>query len=94
MRIPVVSDIDSRDGVASKDERLTNVIAENDDDVTLAVVRPGLSAVATASGNGNGVVNFDAVLISVFGTTLGQGTNPTSVGTVANGSFDFAQSHL
>lgn len=73
---------------------MTNMLAENDNGVPLAVVRPGLEAVVTATGNGNGLTDFNAVLISVFGTTLGCGTGPVTVGTVTNAKFDFVQSSL
>lgn len=94
MRLPLVSEIDSRDGSSNKDERLTNVLSENDEGVTIAVVRPGLATIATASGAGGGEVNFNGVLISVFGTTLGAGSTPVSISTVASGNYDFAQSPL
>ena len=94
MRLYLTPEVDSRDGSSNKDERLTNVLIENDQGTQLAVVRPGLSSVATSSGNGNGVVNFNGILISVFGTTLGSGTGPTTVSTVTNGIYDFAQSPL
>jgi len=94
MRFGLVPDIDSRNGTANKDERLTNVLVESDEGVVLAALRPGLSTIASASGNGNGLVNFQQVLISVFGTTLGYGETPTTIDTVENGTFDFAQSPL
>ena len=94
MRVPLITEIDSRDGTANKDERLTNVLAEIDEGVSLAVLRPGLAAVSTASGNGNGMTNFNDVLISVFGATLGSGTTPSTVATVTNGACDFAASPL
>ena len=94
MRIPLVTELDSRDGTSAKDERLTNVLAEQDEGTNLAVVRPGLATIATASGAGGGMVNFNDVLVSVFGTTLGQGATPSSVSTVIAGSYDFAQSPI
>lgn len=94
MRIPLATELDSRDGSSNKDERFTNVLAESDDGVSLAVVRPGLATIATASGTGGGLNNFNGALVSVFGTTLGTGDTPSSVSTVIAGSFDFAQSPL
>lgn len=94
MRIPVVSDADSRDGVSAKDERMTNVLSENDEGVVLACVRPGLATIATATGAGGGGVAFNGTLISVFGTTLGFGETPSTIGTVVAGSYDFSQSPL
>lgn len=94
MRLQLVSEIDSRDGSSNKDERLTNVLSEVDEGAVLACVRPGLAAISTASGNGNGVVDFQGVLISVFGATAGFGAIPSTIGTVDNGATDFAQSPL
>ncbi len=92
MRLPLVLSIDSRDGAANKDERLTNVLVQKDEEVQLACIRPGLGTISSNSGNGNGLIEMDKVLISVFGTTVGAGPTPTSVGTVLNAAFDFALS--
>lgn len=94
MRVHLVPDIDSRDGTSNRDERLTNVLSETDEGVTLACVRPGVVAVATSSGNGNGLTNFAGTLISVFGATAGFGATPSTIGTVGSGVTDFAQSPL
>lgn len=94
MRIPLAAELDSRDGTSNKDERLTNVLSENDEGTTLAIVRPGLATIATASGAGGGEVSFNGVLITVFGTALGFGATPVSISTVAAGNYDFAQSPL
>ena len=94
MRLPLVPDIDSRDGTSDKDERLTNVLAESDEGATLAVLRPGLSAIVTDSGAGGSLTTFNGSLVSVFGTTVGIGEGPTSVGTVVAGQFDFAASPI
>jgi hypothetical protein len=94
VRLPLASEIDSRDGTSNKDERLTNVLQESDEGVVFAALRPGLATIATASGAGGGVVNFNDVLITVFGTTLGFGTVPTTISTVVAGSYDFCQSPL
>ena len=94
MRIPLASEIDSRDGSSNKDERLTNVLGEDNNGQQMATLRPGLATIAAASGAGGGEVNFNDVLITVFGTTLGSGTTPTTISTVAAGSYDFAQSPI
>lgn len=96
MRLPLAVDIDSRDGTSNKDARMTNMLSENDQSSTLAVVRPGLSSLLTATGNGNGVVSFNDVLISVYGTALGcrPASSIVSIGTVMNGAYDFVQSPL
>lgn len=94
MRLPLAFEIDSRDGVSAKDERLTNMLGEDDEGIQLTVLRPGLANIATASGAGGGEVNFNDVLITVFGTTLGFGPTPSTIGTVVAGSYDFCQSPL
>lgn len=94
MRLPLAFEIDSRDGTSNRDERMTNCLSEDDEGVTLAVVRPGLATIATATGAGGGAVNFNDVLITVFGTTLGSGSTPSTIATVVAGSYDFAQSPL
>jgi hypothetical protein len=94
MRLPIALDIDSRDGSSNKDERLTNVLGEDNEGQQMATLRPGLSTIATASGAGGGAVNFNDVLITVYGTTLGFGTTPSSIGTVVAGSYDFCASPL
>ena len=94
MRRPIASDIDSRDGASAKDERLTNMLGEDNNGQQMATLRPGLATIATASGAGGGAVNFNDVLISVYGTTLGFGPTPSTIGTVVAGSYDFCQSPL
>ena len=94
MRLPLASQLDSRDGESNKDGRLTNVLKETDEGGELACVRPGLELMASMSGNGSGVVAFNGILISVFGTTLGYGDDPVSIGTITAGTYDFAQSPL
>ena len=94
MRVPLVIEIDSRDGESNKDERLTNVLVEDDEGRKLAVVRAGLSTAGSTSGNGNGVVNFNGVLVNVFGATLSFGATPSTIATVYNDHYDFAQSPL
>lgn len=94
MRLTLTSDIDSRDGTSAKDERLTNMLGEDDEGLKLTVLRPGLATIATASGAGGGAVNFNDVMISVFGTTLGSGSTPSTIATVVAGSYDFCQSPL
>ena len=94
MRLPLAQDIDSRDGTSNRDERLTNVLGEDNNGQQMATLRPGLATVATATGAGGGQVNFNEVLITVYGTTLGFGSAPSTIGTVASGMYDFSQSPL
>lgn len=91
MRLTLVSDVESRDGAGNKDERLTNLLVEADESSVIAGLRPGLATISSNSGNGNGLTTLGGNLISVFGTTAGYGSTPTSIGTVENKKFDFAQ---
>ena len=90
MRLPLVADIDTRDGSTDRDERLTNTLAEQDGKAIYACVRPGLNQLATKTGVGNGVTCFGGTLISVYGTVLGYGNNPTTIQAVTSGEYDFA----
>ena len=54
MRLPLAQDIDSRDGTSNRDERLTNVLGEDNNGQQMATLRPGLATVATATGAGGG----------------------------------------
>lgn len=94
MRLPLVPEIESRDGTSDKDERLTNVLSETDQGINQAVIRPGLVSVITAAGAGGNLTAFNGTLVGVFGTTVGVGESQTSVGTVAAGQFDFCASPL
>lgn len=94
MRLELSPELETRNGTSNKDARLTNTLSEMENGVTVACIRPALEAVSTASGNGNGACNFQGVLITVFGTTLGHGTTPSTISTVVNGKYEFAQSPL
>lgn len=94
MRLPLASQLDSRDGSTNKDGRLTNVLKETDEGGELAVVRPGLELMAAMSGAGGGITAFNGTLISVFGETLGYGDDPAPISTITAGTYDFAQSTL
>jgi len=89
MRIPAVTEVDTRDGSSNKDERLTNMLAEKDSEL-MACVRPGLNTMLASSGDGNGLMCFNGQIMHVFGTALKYGTTPTSIGTVVSGMYDFA----
>lgn len=92
MRVNAVTDVDSRDGVSNKDERLTNMIAEKDGHAILACIRPALNTIVSSSGAGKGVTCFNSTDVFVMGTTLYRGETPTSIGAVSGTSmFDFTQ---
>ena len=94
MKLPLVAPIDSRDGTSNKDARQYNTLVEDDAGVKLTGVRPGLTAISTATGNGSGAVAFNGVLITVFGTNVAFGETPTTIAAVAAGTYDFAESPL
>jgi len=72
MRLPVVPQLSTKDGVSNKNARMTNMLKETRATGELAVVRPGLVTQAVSTGNGNGLVNFNGDLVSIFGATLGE----------------------
>ena len=92
MRLPLISELDSRDGESNKDSRLTNTLVESEEGGPIAQVRPGLETLATGTGNGNGLVCLDKSLVSVFGTTLADTAGLSAISTVVTGDYDFAQS--
>lgn len=80
MRIPVVAQISTKDGVSNKNARLTNCLKESKKGGDKAVVRPGLVLDAQASGVGHGLVVFNNELVSVYGATLGLNTEAATGG--------------
>jgi len=83
MRLPVVPQISTKDGISNKNSRLTNALKETNKQGDKAVIRPGLTLNATASGVGNGVVVFNDALVSVYGSTIGESRNKVVVGSWA-----------
>lgn len=87
MRLPVVPNVSTKDGVSNKNARLTNCLKESKQSkdayvwvrgqkqpappIDKAVIRPGLVLDVAGSGVGNGLVSFNGDLISVYGSTLG-----------------------
>lgn len=91
MRLPLVASLSTKNGISNKNARMTNVLKESKKTGDMAVVRPGLTLNATASGVGNGLVVFNGELVSVYGTTLGLGAPGESVFAEFNltgGNFD------
>ena len=66
MRLPIVPQLSTKDGVANKNARLTNALREKNK----AVVRPGLSLVLDYAGAGNGLVPWNDRLIGLFDDTV------------------------
>jgi hypothetical protein len=92
VRLPLVSPIESRDGTGDQDGACFNLLVEQDEQGVFMGIRPALSRTSGNSGNGKGIVEFNGALVSVFGTTLGRGDAPSSLGTITGDFFDFVQS--
>lgn len=82
MRLPLTAQISTKDGLSNKNARLTNCLKEVKKSGEKAVVRPGLSLDAQASGVGNGLVVFNNELVSVYGATLGFGVEEATDETI------------
>ena len=74
MRLPLVAELDSRDGTSDKDGRMSNVLLESDEQGDFAVVRPGIKFETKiqreTTYQGKGLVSFNDDLISVYGSKL------------------------
>lgn len=80
MRIPVSGNISTKDGSSNKNARMTNMLAEEKQGKSFAAIRPGLSQVATGSGDGNNLVCFNGNLINIYGNTVYQAVLSGGVG--------------
>lgn len=65
MRLPVVHQISTKDGVSNKNARLTNCLKETSKTSEKAVVRPSLVESTTYAGVGNGLIVFNRNLLVV-----------------------------
>ena len=90
MRLPLVSDIDSRDGTSNKDARMSNALKESENGVDYAATRPALALIADTTGNGNGMFFLDT-LITIFGTAALYSESLTSISAVDDGMYDFVK---
>lgn len=92
MRLPLIPNVESRDGTSNKDARMTNALKESENGVDYAVIRPAVKLVADTTGAGNGMFYFDT-LITVFGTTAKYSESLTTIGTIDSGRYDFVKSN-
>lgn len=92
MRLPVAPQLQSRNGTANKDARLTNMLKELRKGREYATLRPALKLLATGSGAGSGLVAFNNALISVAGSTLYGGVIPQSSAVTVTAGPDSAES--
>jgi len=77
-RLPVVANLNTKDGVQNRNARLTNALKETSKAGDKAVVRPGLVLDAQSSGVGNGLVVYNNELVSVYGATVGVGISESA----------------
>ena len=90
MRLPLIPNVESRDGTSNKDARMTNALKESDNGVDYAGVRPAITQVADTTGNGNGMFFLDT-LITIFGTAALYSESLTSISAVDDGMYDFVK---
>lgn len=70
MRLPVVPQISTKDGISNKNARLTNCLKEVKKSGEKAVVRPGLVLDDTYTGVGSGLIPFDGRLLVIYDDTV------------------------
>lgn len=70
MRLPLVPQISTKDGVANSNARLTNVLKEAGETGDLACVRPAIQKIGTFTGNGKGLVAFNDRPLSVYEASI------------------------
>ena len=81
MRIPMVPSLSTKDGTTNKNSRLTNVLVETRKTGKVAQIRPALHhALSYAAGSGNGLVEFNDKLLSIFDADLVVSTIPDHLG--------------
>ena len=70
MRLPITTNVSTKDGQSNKNARLTNCLKEAKKSGDKAVIRPGLVLSDTYSGLGNGLIEFDGRLLVVYDDTV------------------------
>lgn len=90
MRLPIVPQLSTKDGVSNKNARMTNALKETDASSELVAVRPGMALALRTAGNGKGLVAFNGRLLSVYGSTIGHKTD----GPVQDGIIDIEPASL
>lgn len=97
MRLPLIPNVESRDGITNKGGRLTNALREQNAAGEMMISRPGLVLQEQSSGAGYGIVSFNDELISVYGATIGVADTEvanivfgeaTSIATLAHGATE------
>lgn len=70
MRLPLIPQLSTKDGVTNSNSRLTNVVKETAENGELACVRPGLRKLNKIVGSGKGIVAFNDKVLSVYGASI------------------------
>lgn len=70
MRLPLVIPLDAREDDTEQDGRMTNMVAEQYDELVIVSARPGLSLTDQVEGAANGIVCYNGNLIAVFGDAI------------------------
>ena len=70
MRLPVTPQLNTKDGTANRNARLTNMLKESSKAGDKAVIRPGLVASDSYSGVGSGLIPFDGRLLVIYDDTV------------------------
>ena len=85
MRIPLSTDLTSRDGLATKDAKLLNAFVEVDGQESVVIKRPAMNtAFATASGTAQGGIANNSLVYMVNGDSLrSYNSGGTLVATIA-----------
>jgi len=71
MRVPLQTDLISRDGIVSKDARLLNCFVEVSGDQSAVSKRPAVNSdLVSATGVGQGGIESDSKVYAIFGDVL------------------------
>ena len=71
MRIPLATELVSRDGTVDQDAQLKNCFVEGDQTESAIFRRPGVgTADATASGQAQGMISFNSLVYAINGDVV------------------------
>lgn len=71
MRIPLASDLTTRDGTLTKDAKITNGFIETDGQNSAVFKRPATnSALVTVTGQAQGMINFNSLVYMINGDVM------------------------
>jgi len=71
MRIPLATDLNTRDGTLTKDAKIVNGFVETAGQASAVFKRPATnSALVTVSGQAQGMINFNSLVYMINGDTV------------------------